>query len=470
MVYNLYFHPLASFPGPWLARSSLLWRVWHTTSGRIHLAVDEQHKRYGDVVRVAPNELSFCSVESWKGIYGHASAQRTKPMVKSEFYDMYGSGYRSLCIGSERDPARHRRMKQTLTAAFSTKALLEQESIVRGCVDQFVTAVGRASDASPAGNGVDVTKWYEMLAFDILGEMAFGESFNCISDGKPHFWQQLILEHIFFVTVLDNLRRYPVVARIGKLLLPRFTVSIRDKHSGYSRDKVARRLAADSGRKDFLTNLVAKVQAGELDREELTAHSSTLVIAGGETVATFLAAVTYFLLRNPSAYAKLRDEIRTRYASADDIDARTAQLLPYLQAVIAEGLRMYPPGSQGFPRISPGAVVDGVWVPPGAECYTSAWSPTHDERYFHQPYAFKPERWLDPDCADVKEASQPFSLGPRGCLGRNFAYVEMSLTLATLHYKYDLELVDDKLDWLESSKVHIMWWKPELRVRFKQRK
>ncbi|KAK7707747.1 orf9b protein [Botryosphaeria dothidea] len=396
-------------------------------------------------------------------------ATRTKPMVKSEFYDMYGSGYRSLCIGSERDPARHRRMKQTLTAAFSTKALLEQESIVHSCVNQFVDAIGRASVGSPGDKGVDVTKWYEMLAFDILGEMAFGESFNCIKDGKPHFWQQLILEHIFFVTVLDNLRRYPIVASIGKLLLPRFTVAIRDKHSGYSREKVARRLAVDSGRKDFLTNFVAKVQAGELDREELTAHSSTLVIAGGETVATFLAAVTYFLLRNPATYAKLRDEIRTRYSSADQIDARTAQLLPYLQAVIAEGLRMYPPGSQGFPRISPGAVVDGVWVPPGTECYTSAWSPTHDDRYFHEPYVFKPERWIDPDCADVKEASQPFSLGPRGCLGRNFAYVEMSLTLATLHYKYDLELVDNNLDWLGSSKLHVMWWKPELRVRFKER-
>lgn len=50
----------------------------------------------------------------------------------------------------------------------------------------------------------------------------------------------MILEHIFFVTVLDNLRRYPIVASIGKLLLPRFTVAIRDKHSGYSREKVAR--------------------------------------------------------------------------------------------------------------------------------------------------------------------------------------------------------------------------------------
>lgn len=50
--------------------------------------------------------------------------------------------------------------------------------------------------------------------------------------------------------------------------------------------------------------------------------------------------------------------------------------------------------------------------------YTSAWTITHDEKYFHDPMKFKPERWIDPACTDVKEASQPFSLGARGCLGR----------------------------------------------------
>ena len=50
--------------------------------------------------------------------------------------------------------------------------------------------------------------------------------------------------------------------------------------------------------------------------------------------------------------------------------------------------------------------------------YTSAWTVTHDEQNFHEPFTFKPERWLDPACTDIKEASQPFSLGARGCLGK----------------------------------------------------
>lgn len=161
-------------------------------------------------------------------------------------------------------------------------------------------------------------------------------------------------------------------------------------------------------------------------------------IAGGETVATFLAATTFYLLRDDSVYQKLKAEIRGQFTTYKEINCATAQNLPYLQAVISEGLRIYPPGSQGFPRTSPGASIDGIWIPAGVgilfldnrphstnrlyalqtEVYTSAWTVTHDEANFHDPHSFKPERWTDPDCADVKEASQPFSLGPRACLGR----------------------------------------------------
>ncbi|KAI9837894.1 MAG: Cytochrome P450 monooxygenase orf9 [Sclerophora amabilis] len=388
-------------------------------------------------------------------------------MVKSEFYDMYGSGFHSLCIGSERNPKTHSRMRKSLSAAFSTKALLEQESIVQRCVNGFIERL-TSEGTKPAG--LNITKWFEMLAFDILGEMAFGESFHCVENGQSHFWSDMIIEHLFFITVLDNLRRYPWIAAIGKTILPHLTVGVRNKHTGYSRDKVARRLASQSPRKDFMHNLVEKVKSGEIEKEELTAHASTLIIAGGETVATFLSAVTYHLLKTPATYKKLREEIRTRYKNLDEIDATSSQQLPYLQAVISEGLRIYPPGSQGFPRKAPaGATIDGKAIPAGAEVYTSSWTVTHDPRYFEDPFSFVPERWLNPDCQDVKEASQPFSLGPRGCLGRNFAYVEICLIMAKLHHKFDLELLDPNQEWEAQSRIHIMWWKPELPVRFHTR-
>lgn len=82
-------------------------------------------------------------------------------------------------------------------------------------------------------------------------------------------------------------------------------------------------------------------------------------------MATFLAAVTFHLCKRPTATKKLQDEIRARYSFYDAIDTVSAMQLPYLQAVISEGLRIYPPGSQGFPRTSPGGTVDGLWIPEG---------------------------------------------------------------------------------------------------------
>ena len=189
----------------------------------------------GKVFRVSPNELSFASVKSWKGIYGPWPGQ--PPFLKSDFYEIFGAGFDSLCIGSERDPAQHARMKRFLAPAFTTKALSEQEYIVQGCIDAFIAklrTVGGAKD------GLNMTVWYEMIAFDILGEMAFGESFHCIEKEEPHFWQQMIAKHLFFITVVDNLRRYPLVRWLGQNLLPWLTVEIQNKHSGFSREKISR--------------------------------------------------------------------------------------------------------------------------------------------------------------------------------------------------------------------------------------
>ena len=233
-------------------------------SGRFHRSIERAHQRYGNssealpptshffhtleqdtvlkvegsVFRVSPNELSFASVKSWRGVYGPWPGQIVFP--KSTYYDIFGAGFDSGCIGSERDPVQHARMRRFLAPAFSLKALSEQEDIVQQCVDAFVSRLNTAERVTAGGQGLNMTVWYEMLAFDILGEMAFGETFHCIEDGRPHFWQQMIAKHLYFITVVDNLRRYPLMRWLGGKLLPWLTVEIQNKHSGFSRAKISR--------------------------------------------------------------------------------------------------------------------------------------------------------------------------------------------------------------------------------------
>lgn len=112
--------------------------------------------------------------------------------------------------------------------------------------------------------------------------------------------------------------------------------------------------------------------------------------------------------------------------------------LPYITAVIEEGLRIYPPVAFGLPRTSPGAKVDGHYIPAGTTVHSSIYVLAHSPKYWFKPDEFCPERWLgsddieyDPAFAnDNKDAFKPFSQGPRVCIGINLAYMELRIILA----------------------------------------
>ncbi|KAI0099744.1 cytochrome P450 [Nemania sp. FL0031] len=466
VTYNLYFHPLAKFPGPFWARASTLWRFRQSMSGRFHRVIEDNHRKYGTVFRVGPNELSFASVSAFRTIYGNRSiAEPNSPAPKNEWYEMLASGFDEYCIVSERDPRKHSEKRAMFSAAFTQKALLEQESIIQRFVDNFVKKVGKLG-AGP--EGLDMVKWYQMVSFDIFGELGFGETFGCLERESSHPWLEMILDHLLVVNIMDNLRRYPLLVAIVKLLPAKWTTGLAKQQTQFSRDQAKRRLEKTSDQRDFVSTVVSRVRNGDISEEQLVAHSSTLVMAGGETTSTTMAAITFYLLKSPASHKKLAEEVRARYRTFEEINIISTSQLPYLQAVIKEGMRIYVPGPQGLPRISPGMTVDGYFVPPGTEFYVSSWTVAHDSKYFNEPEVFKPERWIDTDCKDVKEASQPFGQGPRMCIGR-FAYAQMSLELSKLIWCYDMELVRQSLDFEAESGMFFQWRKPALQIRFSKR-
>jgi len=146
-------------------------------------------------------------------------------------------------------------------------------------------------------------------------------------------------------------------------------------------------------------------------------------VAGSETKASSLAALTNNLLRHPRVYTKLKDEIRSRFNSENEINLQAVNDLPYLTACIEEGLRIFPPAPIGFLRtIQPGGdTIDGLYVPGGTAVSVSSWCAHHSPDNFKDPDEFIPERWLDDAFKnDQKLASRPFSLGPRGCIGKEY--------------------------------------------------
>lgn len=146
----------------------------------------------------------------------------------------------------------------------------------------------------------------------------------------------------------------------------KFTKAVID-HVNNSKAKVLHRMEkGDLARKDFFSYLFEKKDELKLNDWNLAAYAQVFIVAGSETSATTLSAMTYYLCRNPLIYQRLKDEVRGTFRSADDITSVKATL-PYVDAVINESMRIYPPVPIGASRIVPkgGATVAGVFVPGG---------------------------------------------------------------------------------------------------------
>jgi cytochrome P450 len=210
-------------------------------------------------------------------------------------------------------------------------------------------------------------------------------------------------------------------------------------------------------------------QPNGVTTDELHATAGTLIFAGAETTATLLSGCIYYLAANPSIFRILAAEIRTTFNSESEIDMVSVNHLPYMLAVLSETLRIYPPAPASFNRITPpsGCSIAGSYIPGNTVVAVNQWSANHSSLNFTRPYEFLPQRWLgDPEFeSDRKKAMQPFSVGPRGCLGKSLAYAEMRLILARFVWNFDVELEEGMEGWAERQRVWMVYDKPELLVK-----
>src|ERR1700760_1678673 len=132
VVYRLYFHPLAKYPGPILNALSPIPSIISLLNGRIALDYKLMHDKYGPVVRVAPTELSFNTAKSWEDIYGHR--QGLPNMHKDPIHVGSVDPIPGVTTLTMADDANHTRQRRALAYAFSQKALNEQEPLVNGYV------------------------------------------------------------------------------------------------------------------------------------------------------------------------------------------------------------------------------------------------------------------------------------------------------------------------------------------------
>jgi len=476
-------HGIRSIPGPWIARFTDAWLGRVAARGHRSEVVHDMHKKYGTFVRLAPNHVSIADPDALQLVYAHGNGT-----LKSDFYDAFVAINRGLF--NTRDRAQHSRKRKIVSHIFSLKSVLEFEPYVRLHVKELLEQWDRLAEGGKKGlsgeegegwsgkNGwvwFDCLPWYNYLAFDVIGDLAFGSPFGMLQaakDAVPVAQSQddalatygdekakVDVEYFPAVQILNERGDYS--ASMG--VLPPWVRPLLKKYHPWYRQggistanltgiaiaAIAKRLRTPTDRVDLLSKLQnGKDDEGKpMGRPELTAEALTQLIAGSDTTSNSSCAITYYLALYPAAQKKLQKELDEALGHEDDpiASSEVVKRLPYLGAVINEALRLHSTSSMGLPRLVPegGLHVSGKFFPEGTVLSVPSYTIHRDpEIWGSDVEVFRPERWFEQDQAGIQKTFNPFSYGPRACVGKNLANMELQIFIATIFRRYTFVLED----------------------------
>ena len=196
-------------------------------------------------------------------------------------------------------------------------------------------------------------------------------------------------------------------------------------------------------------------------RTDCPAHPLTSSWLGSDTTGGTIASTFFYLLHNPEALDKLNEEVRRQFTHLEDIrGGKALNSCRWLRACIDEAMRMSPmmPGILPREALAPGITIEGHRIPEGTDVAVCHYAMHHNEKYYPDSFSYKPERWLvepmsgesvddaERRVARAQSALCPFSIGPRGCVGKGMAIRSILVTLAQVVWAYDIRLAPGEED------------------------
>ncbi|XP_064480651.1 cytochrome P450 3A6-like [Ornithodoros turicata] len=381
---------------------------------------------------------------------------------------------------------RWKEVRSVLTPSFTSNKLRLMST---GMIEKIEELVKKVDDYARKGEEFEASDMYQALTLDVISRSAMGIDQNIqrnpesslLASSRTLFsggFSPAIILHASFPG-LDFLLRFLVQWRLKRLnngVHPFKEVVDKCKGIVQSRQKDAtlhgkdllqlmidaKHSKVDFGnvtseqltagdeaeahelRQNTVTNGLTSSKA-ELDDDDITQNAFLVLVAGYETTSNTLTLITHMLVNYPEVQEKIREELFSVIGNEGEIDYSTTQKLTYLNCVISECLRLYPPI---FSFITREAVVDKQYgklrIPTGTTVMISVDHVHRDPNVWEDPLKFDPDRFLPENKSKISPVAwQPFGAGPRNCIGMRFAQMELRLAIAKLLRKYRLQATEN---------------------------
>ncbi|XXH01450.1 hypothetical protein Hte_007810 [Hypoxylon texense] len=436
--YRLFLHPLARFPGPKLAAVSRWYEGYYDVvlGGKYTAKIAELHKIYGPIIRISPFELHVIDPAFFETLYRMDGRWDKYAWT----YDAFGAK-NSTIFGSDHDA--HKAHRRAIAPFFSKANVVARQDILRRNVDKLCGRLSKLGGttfnlgaAISAFTRDSANEFIVGKAYNELDLEDFGIGLSIASQGAGVFWRTTK----FIPWFGPALRAMPIdwamkAADEGtKSFLRYLQQSEQD-----TRDTMAAATSSSPDNKAQQTMVYEIIHSNlppaDKTFDRVMEEVATVTGAGFETTANVLRLVFYHVYTNEEILKQLRKELTSVHTkSSEPIALRGLEQLPYLTAVLMEGMRLSPAIATRAARITDKDLFYGDWrIPAGTPVGMTTLLMHTDGKLYPDPTRFNPDRWMDTTvrgAADLKFA--PFSRGTRICLGMHLAWAEMYLVLAAL--------------------------------------
>ena len=385
-------------------------------------------RTYGDIAgyKFGPQQVYLVSRPEWiEDVLVKSAGKFAKGIVLERAKSLLGEGLLTAS-GSH-----HLKQRRTIQPLFHRQH-------VQGFADAFVRHAARWRDHVTPGAELDITREMSGLTLGIIGETMFSSDVQGDADEVREALTDAVSNFAYaFIPGLNHLQKLP---------LPIF---IKVRKARERLDRVIHRVIAErrhlAGTEvpALRTDLVAMLLAardpenpneGGMGDTQIRDEAMTIFLAGHETTANAMAWTWHLLGSAPEAEARLHEELATvlagRVPTMDDVPK-----LEWTRAIISESMRLFPPAWTMGRRVLQDHALGSHTVEKDSLVILSQWVVHHDPRWWSEPEAFTPERWMAPTDRP-KYAYFPFGGGTRVCIGEAFAWTEAILLLATIAQRW----------------------------------